>query len=120
MKYVTIESPGKIPVLGGLLGPITTPCYLEIDIIISLINSGKAVYEVNPRNIKEKTRLTRQTVLNYNYNIPIKNNHNNTIEVDDVSLSQTVVPPSTVQTDIVQEAIEGMNGADIFLSNKYS
>ena len=66
-KLVTIESSGKIGVLGGLIGPITTPCRLRIDVLISLINTGKVVYEVNPANVKEKIRLTRLNVRKENF-----------------------------------------------------
>jgi hypothetical protein len=120
-KYVTIESPGKIPALGGLLGPITTPCYLDIDIIIGLINSGKAVYEVNPTNIREKTRLSRVNVLKYIYNYPTRNQHKtNGVKASDVGMSPALVEPSTVKTTIVPETGEGMIGTDIFVSNKHS
>ena len=120
-KYVTIESPGKIPALGGLLGPITTPCYLDIDIIIGLINSGKAVYEVNPCNIKEKTRLSRMNVLKYIYKYPTRNQYKtNSVKASDVGMSPTSVDPSTVKTTIVSETGEGMISTDIFVSNKHS
>lgn len=118
-KLVTIESPGKIAALGGILGPITTPCRIDMNIIISLINSGKAVYEVNPKNFKEKTRLTRMNVLDNIYTYSTINTKN-TINASDVGLSPVIVEPSTVKTTIVPESGEGMIGTDIFVSNKYS
>lgn len=120
-KYVTIESPGKIGVLGGLVGPITTPSYLDIDIIISLINSGKAVYEVNPANVKEKIRLSRINVLKSNFNYSSnRETSSNSVKASDVGLKHIVTEPSTVSTTIVHETGEGMIGTDIFVSNKYS
>ena len=118
-KLVTIESPGKLTALGGILGPITTPCYLDMNIIINLINSGKAVYEVNPKNFKEKTRLTRMNVLNNIYDYSIINKKN-TIKATDVGLSSVTVEPSTVKTTIIPESGECMIGTDIFMSNKHS
>lgn len=120
-KYVTIESPGKISDLGGILGPIKTPSYLDIDIVIRLINSGKAVYEVNPANINEKIRLTRMNVLKSNFNYsPKSQTSHNTVKGSDVGVKQTTIEPSTVETTIVRETGEGMIGTDIFISNKYS
>ena len=66
-KLVTIETSGKIRELGGITGPITTPCKLDMNIIISLINSGKVVYEVNPENKTEKVRLTRSNLSGDNF-----------------------------------------------------
>lgn len=120
-KYVTIESPGKISVLGGLLGPITTPSYIDINIIISLINSGKVVYEVNPSNVKEKIRLTRKNVLNYNFKSKVNNGPTKeVIKSEDVGFHKTPAEQSVVNTTIVQEPNKGMIGFDIFVSNKYS
>ena len=119
-KYVTIESPGKLPILGGIIGPITTPCYLEIDIIIGLINSGKMVYEVNPANVKDKIRLTRLNVLKHNFTYSSNHLKRNEVKSSDVGLSSTIVEPSSVKTTIIPETGEGMIGTDIFVSNKHS
>ena len=64
-KLVVIESPGPIKLLGDIMGPIKTPCSISTNVIIDLINSGKVVYEVNPKNHNERVRLTR---LNTNTN----------------------------------------------------
>ena len=120
-KLVTVESAGKLAALNGLLGPITTPTVLDVNIIISLINSGKVVYEVNPRNVKEKIRLDRVNVLKANFNSQIKNNDKkeekskintpiNTVKVNDQSLQQNVM----------KEATKGMVGVDTFFTNKFS
>ena len=120
-KFVTVESPGKIAILGGLVGPITTPSYIDIDIIISLINAGKAVYEVNPANVKQKVRLSRINVLKSNFKYSTNNQtSSNTVKASDVGIKPIVTEPSTVSTTIVRETGEGMIGTDIFVSNKYS
>ena len=122
-KYVTIESPGKLPLLGGIMGPIKTPCYLDIDIIVKLINMGKLVYEVNPTNVKDKTRLNRSNVLKTIYTYPVRkatpSKQSNTIKVSDVGLSKAVTAPSTVETTISSETGESIVTADIFKNNKY-
>ena len=122
-KYVTIESPGKLPILGGITGPIKTPCYLDIDIIVKLINMGKLVYEVNPSNIKDKTKLNRSNVLTTIYNYPVRKStpskQANTIKVSDVGLSKAVTTPSTVETTVSSETGESIITADIFKNNKY-
>ena len=117
-KYVTIESPGKLNVLGGILGPVKIPCYLDLDIVIALIGAGKIVYEVNPSNTKEKTRLTRHNVLNQIYDYSITKSKQ--IKAQDVGVSSATITPSTVETTIVKETGEGMVGTDIFYSNKLS
>jgi len=122
-KYVTIESPGKLPVLGGILGPVKTPCYLDIDIVVKLINMGKIVYEVNPANVKDRVRLNRSNVLKTNYVYPVRRatsaKKENTIKVTDVGLSKAVTPPSDVKTTISSETGESIITADIFKNNKY-
>ena len=121
-KYVTIESPGKLPVLGGILGPIKTPCYLDIDIVVRLINMGKLVYEVNPANIREKVRLNRSNVLNTIFVYPTRKatsaKKDNTIKVSDVGLHKAVTEPSNVETTISSETGESIVGVDIFKNNK--
>ena len=64
-KYVTIESPGKIPQIGGLTGPITTPSYLDISFIISLINAGKVAME-NPCDYEARATLMWASTLSHN------------------------------------------------------
>lgn len=120
-KLVTIESPGKIAALGGILGPIKTPCRMDTDVIITLINSGKLVYEVNPSNVKEKVRLTRLNVLKNNFNESrVSISKSPVVKASDVGLSSVTVEPSGVNTTINRETGEGMIGTDIFVSNKRS
>ena len=86
-KLVTIESYGKLHALGGIMGPIITPCRIDISTIIMLMNSGKIVYEVNPSNVKEKVRLTR---LNVNKDNFVKN-------------TTQLVNTSSVKTNVVED-----------------
>lgn len=66
-KLVIIKSTGKIPQLGGMIGPLLTPTKMDISVIISLINGGKIVYEVNPANKSEMVRLDRLNVRKTNF-----------------------------------------------------
>ncbi len=126
-KYVTIESPGPINALGGILGPIYTPCELDIKIVIKIVNSGKVVYEVNPKNTKEKVRLNISNVLKYNFKSTeekIVKSNKTFIKETNVELDKVIPEPSTVQTTIVQESNNNNRrddiGIDLFVSNKYS
>ena len=71
-KLVTIESYGRLAPLGGINGPISTPCNIDLKVIISLVNAGKVVYEVNPLNKSEKVRLTLSNVSSTNFNTTVK------------------------------------------------
>lgn len=114
-KFVTIESSGKILALGGIMGPIKTPSYLDMDIIINLINSGKVVYEVNPANVKEKVRLTRVNVLKHNYEYPLKRSMVNTTKP---AVQPVKNMPNTSTHD--NKSTDGSVTVDMFVSNKYS
>ena len=132
-KFVTIESYGPLRVLGGIMGPITSPCYLDISVIISLINSGKIVYEVNPKNTKEKVRLTIDNVLKYNFDFKvIKENTNSKTttpkksnmvvskpQVKPNEVKKEIIKPEKVKNEIVESKTEKL-GIDLFISNKKS
>lgn len=126
-KYVTVASMGKLAALGGLLGPITTPCHLDISVIIALINDGKVVYEVNPANISDRVRLTRANVLASNFNkavvLPKK---------PEVKPTKVEVKPQPVKAEVKKEVKkievkeieveteERLNGIDIFITNNHA
>lgn len=125
-KLVTIESPGKIPTLGDIVGPIRTPSRLSIDTIIELINAGKVVYEVNPKNINEKVRLSRLNVYKTNFNSTIKS----AVEMQKKVVKEIVVktntkpvitPTSKPSDTVIPETGEGMiSSEDLFQSNSHS
>ena len=124
-KYVTIESYGKINILGGIRGPITSPCYLDINVIIALINAGKAVYEVNPENTEEKTRLTRMNVLNTIYKpksstVKTTAKKSSVVKTSDVKSANTKTEPTGVETEVVQDTEKSLVGIDMFISNKHT
>ena len=80
-KLVIIESAGPIEALGGISGPIKTPSSLSTNVISDLINSGKVVYEINPRNYNEKVKLTRLNVNTNNYQSNVKKTVENKREI---------------------------------------
>lgn len=124
-KFVTIESYGKINELGGILGPITTPFYLNINTIISLINARKVVYEVNPANISDKVQLTRKNVLNDNFNKidtkvdkPIIQSSKNVVNTSKVSTPK--VKHNKADTSVTHEISDSSIGVDVFIANNKS
>ena len=124
-KLVTIESAGKISILGGIQGPITNPCRLSTDSIIELINSGKIVYEVNPKNSKEKIRLTRLNVYKTNFASTIKETVDKKKKVIEETIKTNskpmVKPISEPNTTIIPETGEAMiNHEELFQSNSHS
>jgi hypothetical protein len=140
-KYVTIESYGVIPALGGIMGPITSPCNVDLSVIISLINSGKVVYEVNPKNIKEKILLNKDNVLKYNFNPKVvkkettiedkpikKENAITTKSIKDEPIKVSIIntnskpsiKPDVAKNTIVNKEKSNKIVADLFVANKYS
>lgn len=122
-KLVTIESYGKISVLGGLMGPITTPCRLDTNTIIALINSGKIVYEVNPNNMAEKIRLNRLNINSVNFKkdvIPSIKQTNVVKSNDNHNKNHAVETHDTNVDNKHNNNGEKLTNADAFVSNKKS
>lgn len=125
-KLVTIETAGKLPVLGGIRGPIHTPTRLSVDIIIQLLNTGKIVMEVNPANYNEKIRLTRLNLLSQNFTKPSTVNKSpvagakakvEEVTNKDVNIKASAKDPVKSKDAIDPITGEGMVGTDIFTSN---
>ena len=66
-KLCVILSEGIIPELGNLRGPVVKPTKIDTSIIISLVNNGFLVEEVNPRNYNERVRLTFANINSNNF-----------------------------------------------------
>jgi hypothetical protein len=64
VKYVTIESFGQIPTLGGIIGPIKNPIKLNEEQIYQLLITQKNVFEV--KSLEEKNIRVRLSLFNYN------------------------------------------------------
>ena len=61
--FYVIMTTAPIDVLGGITGPIKTPVQLTPYQALKCITEGLEVYEVNPYNNKERTKVSRA---NYN------------------------------------------------------
>lgn len=58
-KLCLIKTTKTVPELYGLSGPFYDPVELSTEQIISMLNRGVLVYEVNPANRSEKIQLNR-------------------------------------------------------------
>lgn len=68
-KLCIITTCAELPIMGGIHGPLHTPSPLTPREIITLINNGIEVYEVNPLNKSEKVRLTATNAVKENFTI---------------------------------------------------
>lgn len=66
-KLIVVESVGAISELGGISGPVLSPCYVPIETINLMLNHHRRVYEVNPKNYKEKVPLTLRNLRKQNF-----------------------------------------------------
>ncbi len=66
-KLIIVESIGSIGELGGISGPILSPCYVPVDTINLLLNHQRKVFEVNPKNYNEKVRLSLKNLRKENF-----------------------------------------------------
>ena len=66
-KLVVIKSIGTIAELGGISGPIINPCRVDINTIVRMITSHRAVYEVNPNNKSEMVKLNIHNGMENNF-----------------------------------------------------
>ena len=61
-KLVVVKSTGVLKELGYISGPILHPSRIKMQKIVAMVNNGKIVYEVNPKDQKEQVLLTRLNV----------------------------------------------------------
>lgn len=57
IRICSVETNGPIKELGNINGPIRK-CRLELPKVLSMINNGHVIYELNPENLSERVRLT--------------------------------------------------------------
>ena len=128
-KLVIVKSGGSLPIRGGINGPITSPTFLNVKEIVTLLNKFKEVYEVNPYT-GEQIRLTRINCTKENFNkvvvpktvsisekkeeLPQKNN--DTVQTtDDVSKTTTEEIKPTVKEQTKKEDMKRIDND--FVSN---
>ena len=66
-KLIVVESVGTIGELGGISGPVLSPCYVPITTINSMLNHHRRVYEVNPDNYNERVPLSLKNLRKENF-----------------------------------------------------
>lgn len=66
-KLCVVLADGRIPELGGIIGPVAVPTKIAYSSIVSMLNRGLPVYEVNPKNVNERVRLTFRNVNAVNF-----------------------------------------------------
>lgn len=71
-KLCIVKTNGPIHELGGITGPILAPCQIAMRAVINMVQNGKKVYEVNPKNRAETVLLTIQNVQKNNFPEPEK------------------------------------------------
>lgn len=71
-KLCIVKNNGPLHELGGISGPILAPCQLSMRAIINMVQNGRNVYEVNPKNMKETVKLNIKNVQLNNFPEPQK------------------------------------------------
>ena len=66
-KLCVILTDGAIPELGNARGPITRPTRIPRNAVISIMNRGLNIQEVNPRNFNERVKLTFSNINSNNF-----------------------------------------------------
>lgn len=66
-RLFVILTDGKIPELGNIRGPVQKPTELKVSDVISMMNRGVTVDEVNPANYAERVRMTFSNVNSKNF-----------------------------------------------------
>lgn len=66
-KLVVVKTPGVLKELGYITGPIIHPSRIKLAKIVNMVNNGKVVFEVNPKNQEERVQLTRLNVTHDNF-----------------------------------------------------
>lgn len=61
IRICSVETNGPIKELGNITGPIRK-CRLPLPKVVSMINNGHVIYELNPKNLSERVRLTLTNV----------------------------------------------------------
>lgn len=66
-KLCLVKTNGRLPELGNIAGPILSPCKINLRTVINMVQNGKVVYEVNPKNHSQQVLLTIQNVQKNNF-----------------------------------------------------
>lgn len=135
-KLCIVKNNGPIHELGGISGPILAPCNISMRAIINMVQNGRNVYEINPRNMKEMVKLDIKNVQSDNFPKPSKFilpeekkpevkpqvvSKDNSVEVKQDNITPTPVEDKLVS--IVEEAAKTVDGSEkisVQVEEKYS
>lgn len=68
-KLILVKTVEAIPEIGGLTGPITTPMWVDVEKIFSMVKRGVKVVEVNSSNRSVQVELTKDNVYSDNFEV---------------------------------------------------
>ena len=97
-KLVVVETNGVLGELGGISGPILNPIPIEIDVINQLLNRKRRVYEVDPKDPKNKEKRVLWNLRNLR-----TNNFRKTEQVNNVTPVVKQNKVATVKNDEVKD-----------------
>lgn len=66
-RLIVVKSTGVLPELNFITGPILHPWYVDVPTIQQMVINGKDVYEVNPEDHSDRTKLTIKNMKTSNY-----------------------------------------------------
>ena len=78
-KLCVVPTDGRIAELGGIIGPVSRPTKISYSAIVSMLNRGVPVYEVNPKNVNERVRLNFRNVNSVNFFPKVKKSQPTTV-----------------------------------------
>ena len=102
-KLCKVLTNGPISELGGITGPILYPCRIDLRKVSNMVQHGKAVVEVNPKNHKETIRLNIQNVNKDNFPEPERIKLDTPVVKEPVPVVKKDEVVKAVQTNLVEE-----------------
>lgn len=100
-KLILVKSLEAIPEIGGLTGPITTPIWVDVEKIFSMVKRGIKVVEVNSSNRSVQVELTKDNV--YSDNFEVQYSIKKTTPVVETTKVPKVESETTAETEPTDE-----------------
>lgn len=102
-KLCKVLTNGPLSELGGITGPIVYPCRIDLRKVVNMVQHGKVVIEVNPKNHKETVRLNIQNVNKNNFPEPERIKLDTPVAKESVPVVKKDDVVKAVQTNLVEE-----------------
>ena len=102
-KLCKVLTNGPLSELGGITGPIVYPCRIDLRKVVNMVQHGKVVIEVNPKNHKETVRLNIQNVNKNNFPEPERIKLDTPVAKEPVPVVKKDDLVKAVQTNLVEE-----------------